>query len=96
MSKIDFINSPYPNPFNPSTVFRFGIKNQSIVNLIIFDITGKTVSKIIKSEYFENGVYERSFNAAGLPSGVYFYYFDVESQFNKSKFSDSGKLLLVK
>ena len=62
----------YPNPFNPSTTISFSLPMRSFVSLKVFDLLGRDVATIL-SEEFSAGVYSRQWNAAALPSGVYFY-----------------------
>ena len=96
---LSFVNNPYPNPFNPSTVFRFGIASESKVSLSIFDISGKLVSDLINSEMFQPGIYNRTFNASNLSqvsSGVYFYRFKSIEYNSDNILYESGKLLLIK
>ena len=62
----------YPNPFNPSTAIDFIIPKSSFVNLSVYDILGRKVSTLINEEK-PAGSYEIKFNAANLPSGIYFY-----------------------
>ena len=35
----------YPNPFNPSTTIRFDLPTDAMVNIIIYDITGREVAR---------------------------------------------------
>ncbi len=62
----------YPNPFNPSTK----ISCQSPVSgrqvLKVFDILGNEVATLVDEEK-SAGTYEVTWDAAKLPSGVYFY-----------------------
>ncbi|MBS1494017.1 MAG: T9SS type A sorting domain-containing protein [Bacteroidetes bacterium] len=62
----------YPNPFNPSTKINFDITKSGFTSLSIFDVTGKEVAKLV-NQNLNAGSYEFEFNAANLPSGVYFY-----------------------
>jgi len=62
----------YPNPFNPSTMISFILSSNAYVSLKIFDAVGREVSTIAAGE-FSAGKYVRPWNAAGYPSGVYFY-----------------------
>ena len=39
----------YPNPFNPKTNIRFTLPSDSFVKLFIYDINGRIVNEIIKS-----------------------------------------------
>lgn len=79
----------YPNPFNPSTVISFNLPSKSFVTLKIFDAQGREVSKIV-SEELPAGQYERRWNAAGLPSGIYFY------RLEAGKFTETKKLIFIK
>lgn len=65
----------YPNPFNPSTRIRFSISQPGLVTLKVYDVLGKEVAEIFKSNV-EPGYYEKEWNASGLSSGVYFVKLD--------------------
>ena len=62
----------YPNPFNPSTVIRYQLPESSQVQLDVFDVTGRRVVTLV-NEVKHAGDYEAVFDAASLPSGMYFY-----------------------
>ncbi|MBL7129162.1 MAG: T9SS type A sorting domain-containing protein [Ignavibacteria bacterium] len=62
----------YPNPFNPSTVIKFAIPEKEFVKLSVFDVLGKEIDVLVRSE-IDAGTYEYEFNMNDLPSGVYFY-----------------------
>ncbi len=62
----------YPNPFNPSTTISFTLQLSGHTTLKIFDAIGREVVTLV-NENLEAGVYhQRSFNASGLSSGIYF------------------------
>ena len=67
-----------PNPFNPSTKIKYSIssstemKHTSSVQLKVYDVLGREVATLV-NERKQPGEYEVEFNAASLPSGVYFY-----------------------
>ena len=62
----------YPNPFNAETVIRYAVKSQGNVSLKLYSTEGKEITSLY--EGFQNaGTYELKYNAASLPSGVYFY-----------------------
>lgn len=63
----------YPNPFNPSTTIRFGLPEQSVVRLIIYDMLGREVHRLVDGLVFEDGNHEVTFEAGDLPSGNYLY-----------------------
>ena len=62
----------YPNPFNPSTVIKFVLKNNALVKLSVFDLSGKEVNVLVNDK-LNSGSYEYTFGAEGLSSGIYFY-----------------------
>lgn len=62
----------YPNPFNPGTVIRYELNQPQSVNLIIFDTLGREIAELV-NEFKPAGVHQAYFDAAELPSGVYFY-----------------------
>lgn len=61
----------YPNPFNPSTNIEYSIPSESFVELKVFDILGNEVVTLVNEQH-SAGVYRADFNAANLPSGMYF------------------------
>ena len=66
------LDQNYPNPFNPATTISFSLPSKSFVSLKVFDALGREVSNLV-SEELVGGTYSRRWNAATLPSGVYFY-----------------------
>jgi len=62
----------YPNPFNPVTNIRFTLPASGIVQLAVYDISGRRVA-ILKQGRMEAGVYEVPFDGSSLSSGIYFY-----------------------
>ena len=83
------LENNYPNPFNPSTNIKFQLAEKSFASIIIYDMLGREVKKIL-SEELNAGYYNFQFNAGNLNSGVYFYKLITE------KFSETKKMLLVK
>ncbi|HEX9251457.1 MAG TPA: T9SS type A sorting domain-containing protein [Ignavibacteriaceae bacterium] len=66
------LDQNYPNPFNPSTRISWQSPVGSHQTLKVFDVLGNEISTLV-DEYEPAGRYELEFNAAILPSGVYFY-----------------------
>lgn len=62
----------YPNPFNPETTIPFTLSAPSFVTLQVFDVLGREAATLVR-ESLDAGNYTVTFNAAGLPSGVYVY-----------------------
>ncbi|MFA5835293.1 MAG: T9SS type A sorting domain-containing protein [Bacteroidota bacterium] len=61
----------YPNPANPSTVFRFNLPKSSIATLHLFNLLGQNVTEIY-SGYVHEGSNEINWNGSQIPSGIYF------------------------
>lgn len=82
----------YPNPFNPVTQIEFSISENQTVSLIVYDILGNEVAKLINNQFLRVGNYSVDFNAANLnlSSGMYFYTLITE------KYRDSKKMVLTK
>lgn len=62
----------YPNPFNPSTEISFSLPAAQKVALRIFNLAGQEVATLINRK-LSAGTHKVTWNAEGMPSGVYFY-----------------------
>ncbi len=62
----------YPNPFNPMTVIPFQVASGGHVHLGVYNTLGQEVSTLVNG-YRQAGGYTAVFDAANLPSGVYYY-----------------------
>lgn len=62
----------YPNPFNPTTTIKYSLPAQGMVHLTVYNLLGQEVATLV-SEQQAAGVYAIQWNAASVPSGVYFY-----------------------
>ncbi len=93
----DFLLSQnYPNPFNPSTTIRFtisdlpsGRQGLQFTILKVYDLLGREVVTLVNEEK-PAGSYEVEFNAANLPSGIYFY------QLRAGSFVETKKMVLLR
>jgi len=79
----------YPNPFNPSTTIQFGVESFGDVSLTVYNTLGQEVAQLVEMK-METGVYEVTFDARNLASGIYFYTLKTEEQ------SLTNKLMLLK
>ena len=79
----------YPNPFNPTTHIRFNIPETASAKLTVFNVMGEEVATLVNG-VMQAGGHTVSWNAASMPTGVYFY------QLESGNFSQTKKLLLVK
>lgn len=79
----------YPNPFNPTTKIIWQSPVESLQTLKIIDILGREVAVLV-NEYKPAGKYEIEFDAAALPSGVYYY------SLQSGEFRESKKMILLR
>ena len=80
----------YPNPFNPVTTIGYKLPTAGKVTLKIYNTLGKEVATLLKDEFKEAGHHVLQFNAASLPSGIYFY------RLTSGKYSFTKKSVLIK
>jgi len=83
------LSQNYPNPFNPSTTISFALPKSAFVNLKVLNLLGQDVATLI-SEMKAAGEYKVQWQAAGLPSGVYFY------RLQAGSFTETRKLVLLR
>jgi len=93
-SVISGLYSNYPNPFNPTTNIKFGLKNDSHVNISIYNVRGQKVKTLIDNE-MESGIHQEIWNGTDdkgstVSSGIYFYKFKADSR------TETKKMILMK
>lgn len=59
-----------PNPFSQSATIRFDLLLPSQVTLTVHDLTGREIARLA-DERLAPGTYFRTFDASGLPKGIY-------------------------
>jgi len=79
----------YPNPFNNSTVIKYSVPQEGLVALIVYNLLGEEVARLV-NDIKQTGNYEVSFDATGLPSGIYFY------KLQAGSFIETKKMILLK
>ena len=64
----------YPNPFNPSTIIEFNVKETDFISLDIIDIHGRKIAKLINGKPKTNKLIWNGRNDLGMtvPAGIYF------------------------
>jgi protocatechuate 3,4-dioxygenase beta subunit len=73
------LDQNYPNPFNPSTIIAFDLPHSSLVSLKVYNILGQEVAMLV-NEIKSAGHYATVWDAAGIPSGTYFYRLTYDNQ----------------
>jgi hypothetical protein len=79
----------YPNPFNPSTLIKYSVPESGFVKLSVYNLIGEEVSVLV-NKVVDAGFYEAAFNAANLPSGIYFY------RLQAGDYVETKKMVLMK
>ena len=79
----------YPNPFNPATTLRFSLPVADLVELSVYDVSGRLVMELVDG-WRDAGVHEVTFNGSGLASGVYIY------RMETGEYTAAGKMVLMK
>ncbi|MCK6606623.1 MAG: T9SS type A sorting domain-containing protein [Ignavibacteriaceae bacterium] len=83
------LSQNYPNPFNPSTRISFTVPADSRVKISVFNGVGELI-KVLEDGIREAGYHSVVFDAASLPSGMYYY------RLEAGDFVQSRKMLLIK
>jgi len=83
------INKVYPNPFNPITTIRYGLAQNSDVQISIYDINGRLITTLI-NEFQITGYHSITWDASSYPSGIYFI------NISASNYSVTQKIVLIK
>ncbi len=87
----------FPNPFNPTTRFQFGLPQLSSVRLVVYNPLGQVVARVFENVTLDAGMHEVVFDGSRLASGIYFYRLDAVGVMGPTKrFSDVRKMTLMK
>lgn len=90
----------YPNPFNPETNIGFRISEGGIVQLKIYDISGRLV-KTVLNESLSIGDYTAAWDGKNgfgqeVSSGIYFYRLSVKAAGKKKQLTRVRKMVLLR
>jgi photosystem II stability/assembly factor-like uncharacterized protein len=83
------LSQNFPNPLNSSTNIRYSVPYSSNVIIKVFNILGAEIETLVNEEK-PAGYYELTWNAANLPSGLYFY------RIQAGSFVETKKMILLK
>lgn len=61
----------FPNPFREGFVIRLAMETKGTINIVLRDLTGRTIKNIIDQKGFVNGVHSIEVETPDIPSGVY-------------------------
>lgn len=84
----------YPNPFNPSTVIGYAVREDSEVEITIYNVMGEKIHTLV-SEFKQAGYYSAAWNGKNeyghaISSGIYIY------SMKAGKFTATKKLTFLK
>ena len=90
----------FPNPFNPNTIIKYALPEESFVELTIFDLIGREVKTVINGIElvgFKSMVWYSKDNYGNkVPSGVYIYRFSAKSLESDKEFHQTRKMVLLR
>jgi hypothetical protein len=89
LSESSFSLKCYPNPVINQTSFYYTLKKSSRVSLRIFNSRGQEV-ETLENSFKQQGDHTITWQIGELPDGIYFYYFQLDSE------SVIRKLVLIK
>ena len=88
------LHQNYPNPFNPITTINYDLPQQAYVNLMIYDILGREVVKLVSEEMpagYKTIIWDSRNNyGESVSAGIYFY------QIQTKDFVKTKKMVLLK
>jgi hypothetical protein len=92
------LSGNYPNPFNPTTTIKFGLKEDCDVNIKIYNIKGSVVKTLVDGEMnaaYHEIIWDGKDNAGRqVGSGLYFY--KMVSEGNSGRYTSTKKMILLK
>ncbi|MBT7787300.1 MAG: tandem-95 repeat protein, partial [Calditrichaeota bacterium] len=84
-----YLNSNFPNPFNSTTKISFGILEDGIVNISVYNVSGRLIQTLMDDE-MSAGHHQIAWEADGLPAGLYML------KIQAGSFTTQQKAILVK
>lgn len=84
------LHQNYPNPFNPQTTISYSLPRAGVVTLTVYNLIGRKITTLVNNERKAAGSHTVLFDAAGLPSGVYFYRLQTEN------YTETKRMALIK
>ncbi len=85
----------YPNPFNPETTLKFQIPDQERISILIYDLKGNLVKRLLNNALLQPGEHQVKWDAtndaqAPVSSGTYVY------RLISKKHTKIGKMVFIK
>ncbi|MFQ6608761.1 MAG: FlgD immunoglobulin-like domain containing protein, partial [Fidelibacterota bacterium] len=90
----------HPNPFNPTTTIRYDLPEPSYVSLVIYDILGREVRRLLDSRVdagFKSVVWDgRDDTGNSVSTGIYIYMLRVWSQESDKTYQKTEKMVFLR
>ncbi|MCH7859034.1 MAG: T9SS type A sorting domain-containing protein, partial [Candidatus Marinimicrobia bacterium] len=88
------LHQNYPNPFNPSTTLRFDLSVASDVTMIVYDLLGREVVRLVEDQ-LQPGTHQvlwdgKTAGGRDVPTGIYI------ARMSTPAYTRSIKLVLLK
>ena len=83
------LNQNYPNPFNPTTTISYSVPANSMVNIQVYDLTGRLIATLVNSAKSQ-GNHQVTFDAENVNSGIYLY------RMTAGNYTEIKKMTLIK
>ncbi len=92
------LHQNYPNPFNPATKISFDLPHDARVSMVVYDLLGREVKRLVINEFKVAGSYTYDFNGASLSSGMYLYRLVVSSSnpIEAGKYLEAKRMVFLK
>ena len=94
LPKVFALHQNYPNPFNPKTIIRFDLPKESNVKILIYDILGRLIKKLMDNKQsigFKSIQWDATNNyGKKVSAGVYLY------RIEAGDFRQTKKMVLLK
>lgn len=89
----------YPNPFSTTTRIKFyippaGATSSSLMQIRVYNVFGNELATLV-NKMLSPGEYESSFDATGLPEGIYFYRLYANTAGEKESLSTPKKMIVI-
>ena len=90
-----------PNPFNPVTNIRVSLVQDAHITLKVYNLLGKEVNTLALNQSLSKGNHRfiwagKDDNGYQLPSGVYLYRIEINSNFGRQLYQSTKKMVLMK
>ncbi len=91
---VNSLSQNFPNPFNPITTIKFGLRSKGHVSIKIYDVAGRLVRTLV-NEVRDVGQHSETWDGMNdhnspVASGVYFY------KMNTNEFEQTKKMVLLR